>query len=300
MEPVISLCLPTNGISEWVFPVIESIYVQNIDESKFEVIVTNNGNNEEFNLRMIEECAKHVNMVYKKTEAMLFHNQLEALKLANGRYFKFINHRETLIDGSLAKMIEFIEMNTSDKPVIYFANGRMKKDIITSNSFDGFVYELGKYASWTTGVGIWKSDYLNISNNIKIDNISPHSSILFANRDREKYVINNLCFSQAIESSHQKKGVYDIFKAFSVEEIAVTLNLYIDGDISSRTFNKVKREYKRYTSYLYWRFVIKKEPCSYVLDGFDSAASVFFNKYELKLLAYLIGLKNYLRKLLRF
>ena len=40
---VLSLCLPTNGISEWVFPVLESIYSQNVDESKYEVIVTDNG-----------------------------------------------------------------------------------------------------------------------------------------------------------------------------------------------------------------------------------------------------------------
>ena len=44
-EPIISLCLPTNGVKEWVFPVLDSIYSQNINNDLFEVIVTNNGTN---------------------------------------------------------------------------------------------------------------------------------------------------------------------------------------------------------------------------------------------------------------
>ena len=45
---LLSLCIPTNGISEWVFPVLDSIYNQKVDDSLFEVIVTDNGNNEQF------------------------------------------------------------------------------------------------------------------------------------------------------------------------------------------------------------------------------------------------------------
>ena len=54
MWKVVSLCLPTNGIIEWVFPVLDSIYRQNVDDSLFEVIVTDNGDNEQFRLKMIE------------------------------------------------------------------------------------------------------------------------------------------------------------------------------------------------------------------------------------------------------
>ena len=42
---LLSLCMPTNGISEWVFPSLDSIYNSSVDESLFEVIVTDNGNN---------------------------------------------------------------------------------------------------------------------------------------------------------------------------------------------------------------------------------------------------------------
>ena len=44
----LSLCLPTNGIMEWVFPVLDEIFRQDADINEYEVIVTDNGNNQEF------------------------------------------------------------------------------------------------------------------------------------------------------------------------------------------------------------------------------------------------------------
>lgn len=42
--PLLSICIPTNGIVEWVIPVLKSIYSQKADNSLFEVVVTDNGN----------------------------------------------------------------------------------------------------------------------------------------------------------------------------------------------------------------------------------------------------------------
>ena len=63
----LSLCLPTNGISEWVFPALDSIYSQEVNNDKFEVIVTDNGNNDEFRMDMEKYSKEHANLIYKKT-----------------------------------------------------------------------------------------------------------------------------------------------------------------------------------------------------------------------------------------
>ena len=47
-QPYLSLCIPTNGVIEWVSPVLNSIYDEKNPIGEFEVIVTDNGNNEEF------------------------------------------------------------------------------------------------------------------------------------------------------------------------------------------------------------------------------------------------------------
>ena len=34
-QPLLSLCIPTNGVNEWVIPVIDSIYENKIGENGF-------------------------------------------------------------------------------------------------------------------------------------------------------------------------------------------------------------------------------------------------------------------------
>lgn len=296
-KPVLSLCLPTNGIIEWVFPVLDSIYSQGVNNELFEVIVTNNGNNEKFHCMMLEYMKKYSNLIYKKTDALMFHNQLEALKLGSGLYLKLVNHRGILLDGAINNMIKTIEENSAEKPVLYFSNGMLNDDVYDLKSFDTFVKELGRFASWTTGVGIWKEDYSNLPKDIRIDNISPHSCILFAYRKKVSYKIYNYVFSKELDHDHSQKGNYDLFKAFGVEELSITQNLYIDGAISAITLKSVKNDYRLFVSELYWEFLIRKKPCSYDLSGFDDAMGIYFNKFDIILRAYLIGIKRLLRKI---
>ena len=295
-NPILSLCLPTNGIIEWVFPVLNSIYAQNADEKLFEVVVTNNGDNEKFHEMMVTYAEKHKNLIYKKTNAYMFHNQLEALKLGTGHYLKLINHRATMIDGAVNWMLKMVNDNLDEKPVMYFSNGVMERNYLLNN-FDDFVRCLGKYASWTTGVGIWKFDYEKLPADIKVDKISPHSCILFANRDNNKYKIIDNIFCEEIEKDNSKKGTYDLFKAFGVEELTITQNLYIDGDITAATLKKVKNDYRKFVADLYWDFMIRRKPCSYKLSGFDDAMGIYFNKYEVILRAYMVGMKRMIKKL---
>lgn len=298
-NPVISLCLPTNGIIEWVLPVLDSIYSQDVDIKLFEVIVTDNGSNRKFHDLMKKYVGKYKNFIYKKTNAYMFENQLEALKLANGMYFKFVNHRSIFTKGSLNHLISVISNYKKEKPVIYFSCGALKKDIYELNTFDSFVGTLCRYASWTTGVGIWKEDYKRIPEQVTIDKISPHSCILFAERDKKKYIIDNFVFSNDIEHDHTKKGKYDLFKAFAIEELTITLKLFIDGDISIETLKTVKKDYKKFLCELYFDFCIRKLPCSYDLSGFNKAMGIFYSKSEIILGAYLFGIKKILKKIIR-
>ena len=296
MRPVISLCLPTNGVIEWVFPVLDSIYNQKVENDLFEVIVTNNGNNHQFDTMMQEYAEKHDNLIYKKTDAYMFHNQLEALKLASAAYLKFVNHRGVFQEGSLEKMINIISENLDDKPVIYFGNGVFKNNEYVLNDFDSFVATMKRNVSWTTGVGVWKTDYEKIPDDTRIDKISPHSCILFSERKKTKYLIENFVFSKDIDTDASKKGTYDLFKAFAVEEVTIALNLFIDGDISDKTFKTVKRDYRNFVSELYYMYIIKKEPCSYDLSGFDDSMGIFFTITEIYIGILCLIFKKILRK----
>ena len=68
-ELMVSLVVPTNGVIEWVFPVLDSIYQDEPDHGRFEVIVTDNGDNEEFQRQMESYCARYDNLIYRKTSS---------------------------------------------------------------------------------------------------------------------------------------------------------------------------------------------------------------------------------------
>ena len=224
----------------------------------------------------------------------MFDNQLESLKIAKGAFLKFVNHRGVFTDGALQYLIDVVKANISEKPVIYFSCGALKKSEYRLDNFNDFVKTLRRFASWTTGVGIWKDDYKRIPKDTKFDKISPHSAILFAERKKNIYLINNYLFSKDIVTDHSKKGTYDLFKAFAVEEFAITLNLYMDGDITANTLKVVKRDYKQFVSELYFDFCICKKPCSYKLDGFNDSMGIYFTKSEIIVGSYLVGFRRLL------
>lgn len=279
----LSLCLPTNGITEWVIPSLDSVYQENMNEDKFEVIVTDNGNDLLFEETMTNYAGRHANLLYKKTDAYMFDNQLEALKLAKGDYLKFVNHRSVWKPGRLQYMYDFLEKYETEKPVIYFANGVMGWGPVYREfySFDEFVRNLGIYGTWTTGVGIWKEDFERIPKDYQYDRISPHAGILYSERKKSKYIINDLYWMSEPDTDQSKKGKYDLYKAFAVDEFIITINLYRDGDISIETLKTVKEGFRDFLKTLYCDFNLRKIPCSYDLTGFEDYIGIFFDKEDI-------------------
>ncbi|MBW7571107.1 glycosyltransferase [Succinivibrio faecicola] len=297
-SPIISLCIPTNGILEWICPVIDSIYNQNVDLNFFEVIVTDNGKNENVQKIMCKYSKKYPNFKYKKNNSFMFYNQLEALKLASGQYLKLINHRSIFEKNSLIKMIDILKENIKEKPVIYFSNGALKHNIYKLYSFDEFVKSLGIYVSWTSGVGIWKDHFDMISKDIHIDKISPHSCILFSERKKNLYMVYNFPYFREVDNDQSKKGKYDLFKAFCVEEISIVQNLYIDGDVSSKTLKSIIKDYRTFVSRLYLDFVIKRRKCSYDLSGFNANTGIYFSKLQIVIRALFLGINDLVKKII--
>ena len=155
-RPLLSLCIPTNGILEWVFSVLESIYKEanegSVELSLFEVIVTDNGDDQAFREKICRYQKDHANLRYQKTAAVGFLNEAESYKLAGGLFIKFINHRTCLVPGALHYWLRFIEkyQNVKEKPVVYFSNGVLAQKISVQkySSFDEFVRGLSYFISF--------------------------------------------------------------------------------------------------------------------------------------------------------
>lgn len=293
-EILLSLCIPTNGILEWVVPVIESIYKEKNPIGKFEVIITDNGNNEKFEIEMKQYIKKYNNFVYKKTFAVQFQNQIEAFKLAKGKLIKFVNHRMLFLPGTLNYMLSIVKNNKNNKNIMYFSNGQLKelKEIEKYKSFDEYVKAMTYLSSWSAGVAVWKKDFEKINLNQSFNNLFPHLHLLFSEKNADEFIIINKKLMDEIPVDDYKKGHYNLFNAFAVEYLTLILNLYRENCISVNTFLKVKKDLKDFLADLYIKYIIQKKLSSYDLTGYYDAIRVYYKPLELRLTI----IKNIMKK----
>ncbi len=284
-DPILSLCIPTNGVTEWVIPVLDSIYAQNIANIHFEVIVADNGSNVEFEAAMLEYASKKTNLVYKKTMTQGFLNQTESYKIARGKFIKFINHRMKLLPGTLKKIIEFASENMENKPVVYFSNGKLtnlRQEPTIFNSFDLFVKNLSYWSSWSAGIALWKEDLVHLYK-LEFNSLFPHTDILFSRRECSKYIIDNRILLYEIPTNWAVKGKYDIFNAFAVEYLAIILDLFRDGAISKKTFLKIKNDNFTYISDRYIIYIFFRKKSSFDFTGYKDSINFFYSMKLIKL-----------------
>lgn len=302
MVPRLTLCIPTNGISEWVFPVLCSIYNNNYaDEHKeeFEVVVTDNGDNKDFKAKMQAYVEKYPNLNYQETDSFMFNNQLEAFRLAKGTLIKFINHRTKLIPGSLKYFLDIEEKYRVDRPIINFTNGNKKIKDIKCDNFDAFVQNLGIMATWSAGISMWNEDFKKIPTDVETDQFFPHLALLFAVKNRGEYIIDNTKTLEEIPADVTQKGKYNLFEAFANRFPEIILDMVRSQDVSLDTFLSVKEESLKFCADLYAEYVIRKRPCSYSLEDKEKNLSVFYGRTEFKHAVHKALVKNIVKDSIR-
>ena len=298
-QPLLSLCIPTNGIAEWVLPVLDSIYKDNANLDEYEVVVTDNGTNAEFERLMIEYQNRYSNLIYLKTDAKLFQNQIEAFKLAKGQLIKFVNHRMTFLSNSVVYLIDFVKKNIMSKPTVYFSNGLLgiRSKIKHCASFEEYVKCLSYLSSWSAGTAIWRYEFENIDLNIEFNSLFPHTDVIFSNRSNKEYIIDDTLLMKEIPVDVTKKGNYDLFDAFAVQYPLIIKKLYENGDISRRTYKHVICINSFFVSELYYDYMIKEAPCSYDLRGYKKAMNVFYSDIEIKFKVFFVVIKRVIKRL---
>ena len=248
-SPIVSLCIPTNGVTEWVFPVLDSIVGQNVSPELYEIIVTDNGDNQDFKQKM---------------------------------------------KGALERLIAFVEDYRETKPVVYFSNGviPMAEEISEYTTFDQFVRHLSYWSSWSSGLAIWKEDFDKIPEDTVYDKMFPHTTILFRERERGHYIIDNTVMTEELPNGSIPKARYDLFRTFGVDYPAILFDLLRDQSISYETFKYVKDQNLWFLVELYWAYVIRKRPCSYDLSGLSRVFDVFYTKADFNKTKRLFVLKK--------
>lgn len=276
-QPFLSLCIPTNGVIEFVVPSVKSIYSQEVDNSLFEIVITDNGVDSK-----LEEAIKNIeepNLRYIRTDAQGFMNQICAFKECQGIFIKMINHRALFHPGVLQKMIDFVKEYQEEKPMLYFPNGHLGGIETTEcQNLDEFINKVSFWSSWEQGVGIWQEDKEKL-NYIKYDKMFPAASILFGVRKNSKYVIYDHKITHEIPS--QRVRHYDFFKTFAVSFLDIICGLQKDGRISAKTFDYVKNDmFRRYLISYYYQIIVAKTEKTIPQRNIKKNMAIYYSKWK--------------------
>ena len=271
-QPILSLCIPTNGAVEWILPVINSIYSQRYNNEKFEVVITDNG--KDSRLADYLKDYDYPNLRYIVTTDEGFLNLVSSLKEGRGLFCKMINHRSVLEPGTIEEMIELVERYKDSQPIIYCSDGNVKgPEVIECENLDQFIENLSYWTSWSAGIGFWRKDIEKIGS-VELDTMFPNASLLLYLRKESQYVIwNKKCEHMGDDAG---KGGYDLYDTFAVHFLDIIKGLLVDGRISQQTFNIVKNELFGFLTNLYKNEVILPTKRTFILKDIKKSMQVYY------------------------
>ena len=274
---LLSICIPTNGVSRWVVPNVKQIYSLGTDNDIFEVVVADNAPNEEMDAAMAE-FLKYPNFRYVKTKAEGFYNIIENFLQAKGDFMIKINHRCLMQKGSIERIYQLGCEYIDRKPLIYLSNGLLKEDRrMEFDTFDGYLRKLTYYSSLSEGLFFWKEDLLDVPN-IKFAPMSPNVSLMFNSKTKNLFVIDDILFG-VLQDSTGKYG-YDLFNTFAVLYLDLVNQVRIDGYLSKDGFIQIKKDLFKWLCGYYYLMDVKGEKGNYIINEVRKNMSVYYSKYD--------------------
>jgi len=297
-ECLLSLCIPTNGATQWVIPTLKGIFAQECDPASYEVIIADNGDGHDLQEALCQ--FDQINLHYFKTKERGFLNIVSALKAGCGSYHRMLNHRSVLLPGTLAGWIDLVSRYKEQKPVFFFSDGKIEGEgECVFDSFDMFVRSLGVWSSWSAGIGIWHSDLVRLDK-MQFDEMFPSTSLLFETcQESRLFVIDNNKYQTMQDETG--KGGYDLFYTFGVGFLDILSALRHQRRISVDTFLKVKEDVLLFLGKLYYNEVIRSTAHTFIIQNVRQSIQVYFGEAGYRKLlwnAYMTPFKERLRKIL--
>ena len=288
--PLFSICIPTYNRPLILKDVLDSIFSQSLDISLYEVCVSDNAKTDENEMMIKEYFSAQPNLIYHRSNCEGFLNSIEALKLGKGLFLKLNNDTGKFYPGALNIMAENFQKYKDEQSCVPFF--MMSSDNVqrTFDDFDSFLYDISYWSSWSSAFCIKKNNLETLlSQNVLLDKMFPHTSLLFGMTSETKYIIDCYKYIETIEAG--KKGGYNLPETFGVRYIDMLNDLFSDKKISKRTLRKIKRD--TITFITHWYLKTKKENDKYVYDFSHK------EKYILKSFG-IIGLLLFYYYLLKF
>ncbi len=276
-EYLLSICIPTNGVSNWVVPNLRQIYSLGSDNDIFEVVVADNNPNEKMEAAM-KEFYVYSNFRYVKTSALGFYNIIENFVQARGDFMIKINHRCLMQKGSIERIYKVGCNYINRKPLIFFSNGHLNnKCVFEYKTFDEYITKLSYWSSLSEGLFFWKEDILKVPS-ISFAPMSPNVSLMFNSKDKNLFVIDDIQFGK--EQNPEGKYGYDVFYTFAVLYLDLVNQVRIEGYVSKKNYVKIKRDLAHWLCKIYFEMKVMGNNGNYILKDIKTDMSIYYSSYE--------------------
>jgi hypothetical protein len=281
--PLLSICIPVNGRLEYVINTIESIYseIDLNDEliGEFEVVISDNGNEPILEILKSKYNVRFKNLYFHLSHCDGFMNSIRSLELAKGDLLLLHNSQELFLSGTLVSLLSIIKNYKESKPLMFFSNSFLYYGkSFEYNSFDKFIFKLSYWITWSNGFSIWKDDFDKVIDNHKLNQLFPHTSLLFSQFDKSTYVVNDIKYFKT--QNVKNRGGHNKFNAFCVQFPSILNGAYLEKKISNTTRSKILNDILfRYLPLLYFNVIIsKREYFSSI--GFKNDMKLYFNNFS--------------------
>lgn len=281
---LLSICIPTNGVSRWVIPTLENLYSLGTDETLFEVVVADNGGSESDLPIPIKKFESHANFRYVPTKAKGFYNIIENFAQTRGDYMIKLNHRCILHKGMIEYIYRQAEKYYDTKPLMFFVNGGLGfQEVREYDNFNDFLYDFSYMSSLSQGLFFWKEDLERIPQ-IRFAPMSPNVSMMFDSRHKKHFVLDGtkICHSQ---DSKGKYG-YALFETFAVLYMDLINEVRIDGSITNKTYLKIKQDIFNFLFNCYIDMKNNGAYENYTLDDMKESLSIYYSERDYKYMYY--------------
>jgi len=256
---LLSVCIPTFNRSALLRQTIDSIVTDPLFASnKVEIVVSDNASTDDTESLLENYCTNYRNIRYSKNLINNgFMNIITVLNLARGELLKVINDYTIFNNNTLETLLLLVESNIETKPQIFLGNGILKsKSKRYCFSFDRFLSIISYWCTFVGGYCVWKEDF-NLIKYKAVNEMFPHTSLLFLLTNKKKYLIDNkiLFTNQELKT----KGGYNLFNVFSVQFFDMLVSIKNKGCITEITFKKIKKDmFYHFFIVWYYKLVIKK------------------------------------------
>jgi len=275
---LLSICIPTNGVSRWIIPTLDNLYSLGADETLFEVVVADNGGDESDLAEPIKKFLSHENFRYVPTQAKGFYNIIENFVQARGDYMIKLNHRCILHKGMIEYIYGQAEKYYDTKPLMFFVNGNMGfQKVREYTNFNDFLYDFSYMSSLSEGMFFWKEDIERVPQ-IKFAPMSPNVSLMFDSRFKKHFVLDGtkICHDQ----NEKGKYGYALFETFAVLYMDLINEVRIDGSITNKTFLKIKQDIYYFLFRCYIDMKNNGAYENYTLDDMKESLSIYYSKWD--------------------